>query len=997
MSQGKARRVRINNVEELRELIENVKSDQAIALGALRVDLPEEVGIVRQVEVNGQTRPDIIARIAANIHYRAGQPAFALIDSDTKGMPADIAAEIRERGGYWQTLRSLFLELGDILRVTRNSTSAGLFRTDTGEKLPGSDGLHVYLAVKDGQDVERFLKTLHDRCWLSGFGWMMVGKAGQLLDRSLIDRSVFGGERLVFEGAPILQPPLGQDYEVRRPVMKGDNVLDTVVVFPPLTIAEKAKLSELKSKAAFALTGEIAKARNAFIQQQAAELVKRTNLSMKAAERIAARHCNGVLLPPVVLPFDDPEFQDCTVGDVLADPDKFTGATLADPLEGIKYGRGKAKIMRRSDGTVWINSFAHGRSVYELKYDAAAVQAAIDKADASDAVAVLIRMSLFADLDEDELDNFKDEVHRRSNTGKRRIDDRFKKAHQKRTKQQQEEEAKRRAAQRNDPRPAIRVPAKDAPWQPTMDILNDVLGNSTDLKPPARNINGYVVCARKMVLPRTHAFVSETTSEENAGKKIELPPPEQWGLQVMDEIQLAELIERHIDFVDHQGRSVHLPLSFVKHYLQRDDGALPTLVAIGVSPLVLPDGEILAPEGLDRDRGILFEIPPQLRALLPAQKDCTDKAVADAMRFLCDEWLCDVATDLTGKAIVVASSLTLIERSLLPERVAYFATAGKRCGGKTTTIKMAIIGAMGIEPAACAWSDSEEERRKNVTSQLMVGAAHIVWDNIKKGEQISSPCIEMALTSESYEDRILGTNQMANTVASAIHFFTGNNIGPRGDLASRCLKIGIKVDRPDPENRDFTHPNPLDWTKAHRADILRALYTILLGNPQLQKPADAPAHTRFKMWWRLVGSAVENAVKLYDDKSSLDFRDLFLEQEESEDEDTISLIEFLETVLKRWPDGFTAAEMAVVINDQNEMLINRTLVDFLYPQASKTKPMTALVSAASVSKQLRMHLETPVKSSDGILKLVTNKPAAGQRAERNVLRFCVERKNGKAA
>src|SRR5262249_4632971 len=41
----------------------------------------------------------------------------------------------------------------------RRSTSAGLFRADTGQKLPGSSGLHVYLSVQDGADVERFLRS----------------------------------------------------------------------------------------------------------------------------------------------------------------------------------------------------------------------------------------------------------------------------------------------------------------------------------------------------------------------------------------------------------------------------------------------------------------------------------------------------------------------------------------------------------------------------------------------------------------------------------------------------------------------------------------------------------------------------------------------------------------------------------------------------------------------------------------------------------------------
>jgi hypothetical protein len=521
-----------------------------------------------------------------------------------------------------------------------------------------------------------------------------------------------------------------------------------------------------------------------------------------------------------------------------------------------------------------------------------------------------------------------------------------------------------------------------------MDILNDVLGRSIDLKPPTRNIEGAMVCARKIVMPQTHAFLSETIAEDNAGKKIELPPPEQWGLLVMDEMQLAELIEKHIDFVDPKGRSVQLPMSFVRHYLRRIDGVLPLAVAISVAPVVLPNGEILAPQGLDRERGVIFEIPRELHSLLPARKDCTDKAVADAMRFLCDDWLCDVATDLTGKAIVIASSLSLIERTLLPQRVAFFATAGKRSGGKTTTIKMAVIGATGIEPAACTWSDSEEERRKNLTSQLMAGAAYIVWDNIEKGSQITSWCIELSLTSGTYEDRILGTNQIANAATSAIQYFTGKNIAAKGDLASRDLSFRLEVDRPDPENRDFKHPNPLDWTKAHRADILRAFYTILLGNPQLQMPEDAPAHTRFKLWWRLVGSAVEYAVKQYG--GSLDFRDLFIEQEKADDEDTVFLVDFLETVSERWPTGFTAAEIAEIIN--SDEMIHRTLFDFLYPGTPAAMTIKSAITANSVTKRLKMHLGAPVASKGEVLKLIQIAPALGHRAERHVQRFYVERK-----
>jgi hypothetical protein len=222
----------------------------------------------------------------------------------------------------------------------------------------------------------------------------------------------------------------------------------------------------------------------------------------------------------------------------------------------------------------------------------------------------------------------------------------------------------------------------------------------------------------------------------------------------------------------------------------------------------------------------------------------------------------------------------MIERSLLPDRPAFFVTAGRRGGGKTTTLTMLIMAVTGIRPSAAAWSTNEEERRKALMSYFLYGVPYILWDNIARGMQVSCPHIERSCTSAFYSDRRLGVSEMVCTAASTIHFFTGNNIGPRGDLASRSLRVRLEVDRIDPENREFKHPDPVGWTDNHRAEILAALYTILMGNPQLKQPRHAAAKTRFKMWWRLIGSAVEHGAKLVG--RELDFQTLFLAQEEDE-------------------------------------------------------------------------------------------------------------------
>ena len=557
-------------------------------------------------KINGVARPDLITRTGSNIIYRG--PAFALLDFDTKGMPPTVAGELKRRGGFWDALLTVLPVLKEVARVTRSSTSSGLSRSDNGVTVPGSDGVHVYITEKDGADSERFLKTLHARCWLAGFGWMMVGAAGTPLERSIVDRMVGGPEHLMFEGGPVLVKPLVQDKVRRRPVAVEGALLDTVAACPPLSIVDRSRLDELKARERERLAPEMAKVRTAFIAAQAQKLVKRTGMSQRVAEQVVVRQCEGVLRPDVELPFDDPKLAGCTVADVLAQPEKFAGATLADPLEGVAYGRCVAKIMRRADGTLWVHSFAHGKTVYELKLDAAAVRKGMEKSEKAEVVATFALMAADADLDAIELAELRQLSKTLSGVGLRAIDAALKSAQQKQAAQKAQAARAHRAANRQDPRPQILAPFPDDPWLPQMDVLNEVIGEVEEDKPPARDIDGGAMRVRKLPIPDTHAFGS-TGANEPVGSG--LPPPEQWVLCKMSAVEVAEMIERYIDFyVEDEGghRSVHLAAPFVGHFMQRDDGALPTVVAIAAAPIVLADGDLLAPPGLDRERGIQFLI-----------------------------------------------------------------------------------------------------------------------------------------------------------------------------------------------------------------------------------------------------------------------------------------------------------------------------------------------------------------------------------------------------
>jgi hypothetical protein len=423
-------------------------------------------------------------------------------------MSTAVAAELKRLGGFWPALVTVLPALGGVARVTRRSTSSGLSRCDTGEALPGSDGVHVFAVAKDGGDSERFLTSLHERCWLSGFGWMIVSASGALLERSIVDRMVGGPERLVFEGGPVLVPPLQQDKESRRPIAVDGVALDTEAVCPRLSIVERARLDSLKARERERLAPEMAKARAAFVEAQVKRLVARTGMPERAAELVILRQCDGVLRPDVELPFDDPALAGCTVGDVLADPERFEDETLADPLEGVSYGRCVAKVMRRADGTPWIHSFAHGRTIYELKHDAASVRKAMERAHAAkdDVVATFTRLAVSADLNPVELAGLRQLAKDLSGVGLRTIDAALKSAQQRQAEQDAKATRARQAARRQDPRPQIRSPFPDEPWLPQMDVLNEVIGGVIAAKPPSRDIDGDAMWVRKLPVPNMHVF-----------------------------------------------------------------------------------------------------------------------------------------------------------------------------------------------------------------------------------------------------------------------------------------------------------------------------------------------------------------------------------------------------------------------------------------------------------------------------------------------------------
>src|SRR4051812_49426426 len=62
MGAGEAYRVKLNGVDSLAELIDDMRTNEALVLGRLRADLPDRVNVVLARELNGEKPTDTIAR-----------------------------------------------------------------------------------------------------------------------------------------------------------------------------------------------------------------------------------------------------------------------------------------------------------------------------------------------------------------------------------------------------------------------------------------------------------------------------------------------------------------------------------------------------------------------------------------------------------------------------------------------------------------------------------------------------------------------------------------------------------------------------------------------------------------------------------------------------------------------------------------------------------------------------------------------------------------------
>jgi hypothetical protein len=318
-----------------------------------------------------------IARTNRHFRYPAA-PGILMLDYDP---PKDADGIGRE--DLVARLRRAVPELAEVPMLWLPSASSHICVVG-GADLTGLRGQRLYIAVADATDIPRLGALIALRLWAAGEGRFEISCSGALLERTLVDTSVWQPSRLDFAAGAAVGPGLEQRRRLPflLPGMKteiGELVpLDSREVLPDASPDVRRLAEEAKRRAREERQAEARRRRRDYIDERRGELLRATASERPETEQEAILMQaieDGVLGPDFVLHLDTPgaenRLERVTVADMLAAPERFNGRVCCDPLEPEYNGWSRTAKLYLTGDRKSLCSLAHGGRTFRLIGNAA--------------------------------------------------------------------------------------------------------------------------------------------------------------------------------------------------------------------------------------------------------------------------------------------------------------------------------------------------------------------------------------------------------------------------------------------------------------------------------------------------------------------------------------------------------------------------------------------------------------------------------------------------
>lgn len=284
---------------------------------------------------------------------------------------------------------------------------------------------------------------------------------------------------------------------------------------------------------------------------------------------------------------------------------------------------------------------------------------------------------------------------------------------------------------------------------------------------------------------------------------------------------------------------------------------LPVLKGVVSIPVLSKSGSLLQKPGYDAESGFFYIVRDNCVPVINA--NATQQDAFDALRWIEEEVLVDFPfEDSASKAAAISLALLPFVRELITGQTPLYLIDKPAAGtGATMLTKALLLPYLGREISVKPWTSSEEERRKQITAHMMSGGGPFFFDNMSN--YINSDVLAMALTADTWTDRVLQTSRMVQLQNRAIWAATGNNPHFHFQIARRIARIRLVPTTSDPTQRTgFKHPELLTWVQEHRQEFVEKILTILIAWSNAGRPAfTGKSLASYESWSRVMGGILE--------------------------------------------------------------------------------------------------------------------------------------------
>lgn len=332
-------------------------------------------------------------------------------------------------------------------------------------------------------------------------------------------------------------------------------------------------------------------------------------------------------------------------------------------------------------------------------------------------------------------------------------------------------------------------------------------------------------------------------AETEHGRVIRLVPAVTLRAMLNKEACFVRVFDRKEGRVEEHAGPCPTWVSEGMEALPRTD--LCALESVVTAPFFSPERDLVVEPGYHRESRCWLEDHGCVVADIPLE---------DAKAIL-EDWLVDFKFEqgFDRTNAIALALLPFVRQMIQGPTPGHLIEASTPGSGKGLLAKILLLPSLGKPPHATPFAEAEEERRKNLMAALIEGRPVTLIDNLKG--KVDSAVLEGMLTSDMWQDRLLGVTGTAYAPNKTTWVFTGNNADLSLDMARRCLRIRLDqgVERPYEQKRQFAHPDIEDWTKEHRGKIISALVCLVRHWIEQGMPRPEKLLGSFESWSRVVG------------------------------------------------------------------------------------------------------------------------------------------------